>query len=55
MSNKLEPLSEYDRNKLKEAYKLITEVYEYNFTPSSRLAQRLDTICQKLASLINEA
>ena len=50
-----EVLDKYDVTKLKEAYKLITEVYEYNFTPSSRLAKRLDTICHKLASLINEA
>lgn len=50
MENKLD---EYDINKLKEAKKLILEVYEYNYMPSTSLTKRLDTVLRKLDSIIN--
>lgn len=50
MANKLD---EYDVNKLKEAKKLIFEVYEYNYMPSTSLSKRLDTVLRKLDSIIN--
>lgn len=50
MENKLD---EYDINKLKEAKKLILEVYEYNYMPSTSLTRRLDTVLRKLDSIIN--
>jgi len=37
-------LDEYDRNKLKEARKSVVEVYEYNYTPSSSTAKKLDRL-----------
>ena len=50
MENKLD---EYDINKLKEAKKLILEVYEYNYMPSTSLTKRLDTVLRKVDSIIN--
>ena len=44
----------YDINKLKEAKKLITEVYEYNYkTPNEyHMDKKLETIISKLDKLI---
>lgn len=49
MKNKLD---RYDTNKLKEAVKIIREVYEYNYTPSGSLSNRLFTILNKLNYII---
>lgn len=49
MANKLDL---YDTNKLKQARKLINEVYEYNWFPSTPLTQKLDTILRKLDNVI---
>lgn len=49
MVNKLD---EYDTNKLKDARKLIYQVYEYNWFPSSSLTKKLDTILRKLDNVI---
>ena len=49
MANKLDL---YDTNKLKEARKLINEVHEYNWFPSTPLTKKLDTILKKLDSVI---
>ena len=49
MANKLDL---YDTNKLKQARKLINEVYEYNWFPSTPLTKKLDTILKKLDSVI---
>lgn len=49
MANKLDL---YDTNKLKQARKLINEVYEYNWFPSTPLTKKLDTILRKLDSVI---
>lgn len=46
-------LDEFDLNKLKEAKKLILEVYESNYVRSSSLTKRLDTILNKIISVIN--
>lgn len=51
MANKLDL---YDTNKLKEARKLINEVYEYNWCPSTPLTTKLDTIIRKLDSVIEK-
>lgn len=45
-------LDSYDVNKLAEARKLIYQVYEYNYNPSSSLTKKLDTILNKLDKLI---
>lgn len=50
MANKLD---EYDINKLKEAKRLILEVYEYNYISSTSLTKRLCTILRKIDSVIN--
>jgi len=49
MANKLDL---YDTNKLKEARKLINEVHEYNWLPSTPLTKKLNTILNKLDSVI---
>lgn len=49
MANKLDL---YDTNKLKEARKLIIEVYEYSFCPHTPLTKKLDTILKKLDNII---
>ena len=45
---------EYDKQKLRKAEKLLTEVYEYNYgTPNGQRAEkRLETIIKKLGELI---
>ena len=48
-------LDEYDVNKLKEAKRLVLEVYEYNYKPSDPLSNKLNTVLKKLDALINEA
>lgn len=50
MANKLD---EYDANKLREALKLIKEVAEYNFLPSSSLSKKLQTVENKLQNIID--
>lgn len=50
MGNKLD---EYDTNKLREALRLITEVAEYNFVPSSSLSKKLQTAVNKLQNIID--
>lgn len=50
MANKLD---EYDTNKLREALRLITEVAEYNFVPSSSLSKKLQTAVNKLQNIID--
>lgn len=49
MTNKLDL---YDTNKLKEARKLINEVYEYNWLPSTPLTKKLNTVLKKLDGII---
>ena len=49
MKNKLD---QYDTDKLKEAVKIIEKVYEYNYTPSGSLSNKLLTILNKLNNLI---
>ena len=49
MANKLDL---YDTNKLKEARKLISQVHEYNWFPSTRLTKKLETILKKLDNVI---
>lgn len=49
MKNKLD---EYDVVKLKEAARLINEVAEYNYAPSSSLSKKLQTVLRKLESVI---
>jgi len=46
-------LDEFDLDKLKEAKKLILEVYESNYIRWSSLTKRLDTILNKIISVIN--
>lgn len=48
-------LDEYDVNKLKEAKRLVREVYEYNYKPSDPLSNKLNTVLKKLNTLIDEA
>ena len=48
-------LDEHDANKLKEAKRLVREVYEYNYKPSDPLSNKLNTVLKKLDILINEA
>lgn len=48
-------LDEYDINKLKEAKRLVREVYEYNYKPSDPLSNKLNTVLNKLDALINQA
>ena len=50
MANKLD---EYDTNKLREALRLINEVAEYNFVPSSSLSKKLQTAVNKLQNIID--
>ena len=50
MTNRLD---EYDMNKLQKARKLILEIYEYNYMPSTSLTKRLDTILKKIDYIIN--
>lgn len=50
MKNKIDL---YDTNKLKEAKKLITEVYEYNYKPHIALTRKLDTILRKIQDVID--
>ena len=50
----IDKLEEYDINKLKKARKSVVEVYEYNYTPSSSIAKKLETIIRKLDKLIGE-
>ena len=50
MANKLD---EYDTNKLREALRLIEEVAEYNFVPSSSLSKKLQTAVNKLQNIID--
>lgn len=45
----------YDTDKLREAKKLILEVYEYNYVRSSSLTKRLDTILRKIDDVINKS
>ena len=49
MKNKLD---EYDTNKLKEAKRLILQVYEYNYMPSTPLTKKLDIVIRKLENII---
>ena len=49
----VDKLDEYDINKLKEAKRLILEVYEYNYIRSSSLTKRLDTVLRQIDSIIN--
>lgn len=49
MANKLDL---YDTNKLKEARKLINQVHEYNWFPSTPLTKKLETIIKKLDNVI---
>ena len=49
MANKLDL---YDTDKLKQARKLINEVHEYNWFPSTPLTKKLNTILNKLDSVI---
>lgn len=49
MVNKLD---KYDTDKLKEARKLIYQVYEYNFKPSDSLSKKLKTILKKVDNII---
>ena len=46
-------VDEYDANKLKQARKLLVEVYEFNFA-SHPFAFRLATIISKLDKLIDQ-
>lgn len=48
-------LDEYDVNKLKEAKRLVLEVYEYNYKSSDPISNKLNTVLKKLDTLINEA
>lgn len=47
---------EYDMNKLREAHKLLNEVYEYNYDypPLESKQSRLCTIISKLEILLGE-
>ncbi len=49
MKNKLD---EYDVDKLTEAARLINEVAEYNYAPSSSLSKKLQTVLRKLKDII---
>ena len=51
MKNKLDL---YDTNRLKEAVKIVEKVYEYNYTPSSSLSNKLFTILGKLNNIIKD-
>ena len=51
MANKLDL---YDTEKLKKAEKLIREVYEYNYMPSTSLTKKLDTVLRKLEHIMTE-
>ena len=44
----------YDTNRLKEAVNIVEKVYEYNYTPSSSLSNKLFTILSKLNKIIND-
>lgn len=45
----------YDTNKLRQARKLICEVYEYNYFPHTSLTKRLDTVLKKIDKIIEES
>ena len=49
-----EMLDNYDLVKLHEAKRLVNEVYQYNFTPSSQIAKKLDTVIRKLSQIIEQ-
>lgn len=50
MANKLD---RYDTNKMKEARKIINQVYEYNYkSESDSLSKRLETILKKIDNII---
>lgn len=49
MANKL---GLYDANKLIEARKLINQVYEYSYFPSTPLTKKLETIIHKLDHIL---
>lgn len=45
MNNKL---GEFDTRKLEQARKLVLEVHEYNWFPSTSLTKKLETILRKI-------
>lgn len=46
-------LGRYDALKLQDAIKIITEVYEYNYMPSSSLTKKTETVLSKLEYILN--
>ena len=48
-------LDRYDTDKLKEARKLVYQVYEYNFKPSDPLSKKLETILKKMDNIIDNS
>ena len=47
-------LDEYDKDKLRNARKLIEEIADYNYVPSSPVSKKLDTILNKIDKLLVE-
>ena len=46
-------LDRYDALKLQNAMQLITEVYEYNYLPSSSLTKKTETVLSKLEHILD--
>ena len=46
-------LGRYDALKLQDAIKIIIEVYEYNYMPSSSLTKKTETVLSKLEYILN--
>jgi hypothetical protein len=50
---KMNKLGRYDALKLQDAIQTITEVYEYNYIPSSSLTKKMETVLSKLEHILD--